>query len=622
MAEVKDRLEDRRTDSYWDDPSNLLVEIEAGEKERNRYIETLSEAIQRYQGPGRIDASESEWNPYNFAYEWMSLVRPQIAFQNPQVRMRSKRPEVNAVQAVALQHWTNRWIRDTHYIRTIERATTMMGFSHGCTLTTVEPYGGDMDDPRSRPRKIVMDPSQFGMDAMARSWEESRLFFHRCVEDRATLLKRAETEDGWDMDAVKRLVSFNEGHKIGRPKSDVDRGEISYWWVWMPGEQPDDSDTHGRVMVIGVETDHVSGDRKPKMLRETQEYFGPRWGPYTMWDFFFVPRSAWPMGPIQAQEGLSRMLNAQARVNMRRAKGRKDLFLFDETDKDAAERIFEARDGSGVGIPGYDKGKVQKESIGGVNEDELAYEQWLDGLLKRGSGLSDAELGNTQGGQTATSDAIAAGGSSARKGFLEQKVYDAVRRDIQTVAYFGWKEKTVVQPLGPEFLQEMANAGFPPDMVEQLGGIPLGWRGGEKSSFDDLEIEIEPHSMARRDESTERNETLQLFQLLTGIAPVIAQTPWMPWRDMLNKVGERFHYDQLGDRVNMDMANQIGAMMFQLEAEAAGGGSATEVQSGPRMSEDVAMKRPTRPAELGKTGGGLPGQNAGAKVGAARRGGK
>lgn len=624
---AQDVSKERLYESYWEQPINVLREIEAGEKERDRNINNLAEALRRYEGPGRGHPGDGEWDPYNFAFEWQSLVRPQIAFQNPVVRIRSKRPEFNGVQAVALQHWTNRWIRDTHYIRTIERATTYMGFTHAATMTTLEPDQGDYDDPRSRPRKIVMDPSQFGMDALARSWEESRIFFHRCVEDRYSLLKRAEAEDGWDMDAVRRLPIFGEGEKVGRPKSDLDRGEVSYYWVWVPGDEDESSDTHGMVMHVAFEHTHT-GDKKPCFLRDPMPYFGPRWGPYTLWDFYFVPRSPWPMGPIQAQHGLSKMLNAQARVNMRRAKNRKDLFLFDDTDREAANRIFEAQDGSGVGIPGYDKSKVQKESIGGVNEDELAYEQWIDGLLKRSSGISGSELGNTGGGQTATSDAIAAGGSSARKSFLEQKVYDAVRRDVMTAAYFGWKEKTIVMPLGPDYLRELVQAGLPPEYVQQLenmGGVTLEWRGGEKQSFDDLELEIEPYSMARRDEFTERSEKLQLFQLLTTIAPVIPQTPWMPWKDMLNKIGDSFHYDQLGERTNIELANEVGSMMLQLEASSMQEKAAPE---SPRMSSDVSPSaggavgsRMTRPSELGKSknAGGLQGKTSGAKLGASQR---
>jgi hypothetical protein len=578
--------------------------------------------IEKFQGPGRLEMNEASFMPYNFYYEWMSLVRPQVAFQNPRVRIRSKKPEVNALQAIALQFYVNRWIRDTHYVRTIERATTHMGFTHGTTMTTLDAYYGDFDDPRSRPRKLVLDPMQYGMDALARSWEETRIMFHRCVESKAQLLERAEKEDGWNMDAVRKLATSVETDSIGRPKSEVDRGEVCYWWCWLPGNEPDESTTHGRTVVLGVQQG-TDGQQKATFLRDWQDYYGPRWGPYTLWDFYYVPRSAWPMGPLQAQEGLVRYLNAQAKVNLRRAKNRKEVMVFDETDTKNAEMLLNAPDGSGIGISQFEKSKFERIELGGVNEDELAYEQWLDQLLKRGSGISDAELGNSRSGQTATSDTIAAAGSSARKGFLEQKVYDAVRRDLTTIAYFGWTEETVVEPLGQEFKQELARMGVPGEFLANLNAISLEWRGGEKTPFDDLELEIEPYSMNRVDEGAERAETLQVFQLLSNVAPLIPQTPWMPWKQMLNRLGERFHLDRLGEEVDTDMAYQIGAAMFQLEQMAAqpSGGGAGKSQ-GPRMSGDVGgspspgPSRMARPSELGKGSGSLPGYNSGAKIGA------
>jgi hypothetical protein len=616
--------EKREKTSYWENPENIRQEIEAAEKERDKRIGKLSNMIRLFEGPGRSETTDDAFLPYNFYYEWMSLVRPQIAFQNPRVRVRSKKPDTNALQAKALEYYLNRWLRDTHYIRTIERATTHMAFGHGVTMTVLDEYAkGDYDDLVTRPRKIVIDPSQFGMDSLARSWEESRIFFHKCVCDKHELLERAEEEEGWDKEAIKKMSTGSNLRDIGRPETSLDRGEVCYWEVWIPDDSPEDSKENGTLLCIGNYA--TSDGQKAMFLREPRPYYGPRWGPYTIWDAYYVPRSPWPMGPFQAMDGLVRALNAQARVNLRRARGRKDLMLFDESDTKDAEKILNAPDGAGIGISQFEGSKFEKVQIGGVNEDELTYERWLDGLLKRGSGLSDAELGNTAGGASATADAIAARGSAARLSFLEQKVYDAVQRDLKSVAYFAWREESVVQPLGQEFQRELVNMGVPAELAY---AIPLEWKGGEKGSFDDLEIEIEPYSMRRTDEGSEQAKTLQFFQLMTQIAGTIPQTPWMDWNKMLNMLGERFYMPELGETVDLDMAAQVGAMMMQQQQAMVAQPKA--VQSGPRMSSDVpapktstpgsGLSRLPKPSELGTTGGGLPGQNAGAKVGAAARG--
>ena len=618
---AKKESDDVELEGYWANPENIRQEIEAAERERDKRIGKLSNMIRLFEGPGRQEVTDEAFLPYNFYFEWMSLVRPQIAFQNPRVRVRSKKPDSNAVQAKALEYYLNRWIRDTHYIRTVERATTHMAFSHGVTMTVLDDYtAGDYDDPVSRPRKILIDPSQFGMDSLARSWEESRIFFHKCVCDKSELLERAKEEDGWDVKAVEKMMTSSNVKEIGRPDTTLDRGEVCYWEVWIPDDSPEDSMENGTLLCIG---NHSTPDGpRAKFLRKPRPYYGPRWGPYTIWDAYYVPRSPWPMGPFQAMDGLVRAVNAQARVNLRRARGRKDLMLFDESDTKDAEKILNAPDGSGVGIAQFEGSKFEKVAIGGINEDELTYEQWLDGLLKRGSGLSSAELGNAASGASATADAIAARGSAARLSFLEQKVYDAVQRDLKTVAYFAWRDNSIVMPLGKEFQNELVNMGVPPELAL---GVPLEWRGGETGSFDDLEIEIEPYSMRRVDEAGEQAKTLQFFQLMTQIAGMIPQTPWMDWNKMLNTLGERFYMPELGETVDLDLAAQVGAMMMQQQQAMAA--QPKTAQSGPRLMSDLkpsksiqgGLSRLAKPSELGSGSSGLPGQNSGSKIGAAAR---
>jgi hypothetical protein len=620
VAETELNEKERDRSYYWDNPENIRREIEEAERERDKRIGKMSQMIRLYEGPGRQEVTDEAFLPYNFYYEWMSLVRPQIAFQNPRVRVRSKKPDVNGLQAIALEHYLNRWIRDTHYIRTVERATTHMAFGHGVTMTVLDDYTpGDYDDPVSRPRKIVIDPSQFGMDSLARSWEESRIFFHKCVEDKASLLERAEKEEGWDKKAIKKLMTASNVKEIGRPDTTLDRGEVCYWEVWIPpASSKSDSMENGTLLCIG---NYSSADGpKSTFLREPRPYYGPRWGPYNIWDAYYVPRSPWPMGPFQAMDGLVRALNAQARVNLRRARHRKDLLLFDESDTKDAEKILNAPDGAGVGISQFEGAKFERVNIGGVNEDELGYEQWLDNLLKRGSGLSSAELGNAASGASATADAIAARGSAARLSFLEQKVYDAVQRDLKTVAYFAWRDESIVQPLGIDFQRELVKQGVPPELAFS---VPLEWKGGEKGSFDDLELEIEPYSMRRVDEAGEQAKTLQFFQLMTNIAQQIPATPWMDWNKMLNTLGERFYMPELGESVDFDIVSQFSSMMMQQQEAMVA--SPQKAQSPPRMSGDVkapsgGLSRLSRPSELGTGNSMLPGKNSGAKIGAAARG--
>ena len=604
MAELRDL-----SPNPWEDPKTVRREIEASEQQRNRLLAPLKEMLEKYEGPGRRDDIADSYDRENHYFEWVSLVLPQTLFRNPKVNVSSKRPSVSQWDAIAVEHALNRWIKDTHYIRYLERLGVDWCFSYGVGMVTVESYGGDFDDPRQRPRTIYLDPGQFGMDSLARSWEESRFMFHKCVEVKRDLLRRAKAEDGWDMEALESLATEQDMEGVGRPKPEggVNRNEVAYWDVWVPELNDDDDETHhGKILTLGM---CVGGEYpQSKFLRKPRRYYGPRWGPYTLFGAYSVPRSAWPMGPLQAHEGHNRELNLHARANSISASRRKTVLLYNESNKETASKILKSKDGEGVGIPGFEKQMFDVFQTPGVTEDALAYEQWKRGALERVSGLNDRAKGQVEGGGTATADAIAQRGSDARMSYLEQKLYDATKRQLQTVAWFYWNNDMIVEPIPDDAKQEIALAGGP-----DLSGVEANWEGGPSNGpFDDLELDIEPYSMQRVDEAGMQARAMQMFQTLLQAAPLIPQTPWMPWRQTLDHLGKVMNWPDVGEGVNMDLANQVAQMMLQMQAMPE---NANKPREGPRLSTysggrgsnggqptGTSMSRMARPSEMGKVG--------------------
>ena len=607
MASVLEMTQ--KAENIWLDPAHIRREIAAAELQRDALMKPLADMLKKFEGPGRDESLVDSYDRENHYFEWISLALPQLLFQNPRCMISSKRPDVAAWDAVALKHAINRWIVDTDFVRTLERVGVDWSFTFGVLMTTLEDYGGDFDDPREIPRSIHIDPQQFGMDPLARSWEESRFMFHKCVVDRASLVARSKSEDGWDKASVETLSTETDIENVGRPKGqDVDRKEVTYYEVWVPElNDGDDEEHHGKILTIGV---CLGASEKPeaKFLRKPRRYYGPRWGPYTIFDAYHVPRSPWPMGPLQAHEGHNRELNLHSRANSNSAARRKTLMLYDETDQATANKILNAPDGAGVGIPGFEKARFDMFSAPGVTEDALAYEQWKRGALERISGLNDRAKGDLSSDASATADAIAARGSNARMAFLERKLYQSIARHLKTVAWFYWHNDAIVAPLPEAALVELNRAGLP------VGPGTMWSGGGNQTAFDDLEIEVEPHSTQRLDEAGMQQQWMQMFQIMLSAAPAIVQAPWMPWKSMFDKLGEIVRWPDIGTEINMELANQVAAMMLQQQSLPEGG---QQKQEGPRMASyagggggkasnggqpGMTPTRPSRPSEFGSKG--------------------
>lgn len=594
--------------SYWLDAGNLRREIQASEAQRNAKISSFADMIRKYEGPGRHGDMANDYAPENHYFEWVSLVLSELLATNPKVTISTSRPTVAAVDALAIESALNRWIEDTNYVRYLQRIGMAWSFVYGVGLTTVEQYGGDFDDPRQKPRVIYLDPEQFGLDPLARSWEESRFMFHRCAERKVDLLARAKVQDGWDMEALKNLATEEEVQGLGRPKADVGRDEISYWEVWVPElNDEDDEEHHGKILTIGV----MSGSTAlPKELRKPRRYYGPRWGPYTLFGAYDVPRSAWPMGALQAHEGQNIEVNLHARANSKSASRRKTIMVYDEKNKGDAAKIAKACDGEAVGLTSFEKSNFEIFESRGVTEDALAYEQWARARLERVSGLNERAKGDLSGSSTATADAIAARGASARMRHLEQTLYDGCTRQLRTVAWFYWHNDRIIEQLPPEAAAQIAEMYGDPRIAE---GPVFVQGGGFQGSFDDMELRIEQYSMQRVDEATMQAKSLQMAQVIPSLAAAAVQFPFMPWDEIFTKVGKAMNWPELG-KVDMEMLAAQSAMLMQSQDPMAP--QKKQVSEGPKLSVDRSgPPRLQRPSEIGQSKpNGIAGYSSGRKA--------
>ena len=135
------------------------------------------------------------------------------------------------------------------------------------------------------------------------------------------------------------------------------------------------------------------------------------------------------------------------------------------------------------------------------------------------------------------------------------------------------------------------------------------FRGGpsdaaKETSFSDLEVEIEPYSMQRTDEGSERQNMLMAVQMLMQAAPMVRQFPEVPWRDVFDSLTESLNLPNLFESYDLDMAQQIGAALMQMQLQA---GQTPSAEQTPKFEGYTKLQG----------AGGLPGVNVSAGGGRA-----
>ena len=575
---------------------DLYSEIESAERLRDAHIASMGDQVGKYHGPYYQERNLQEhYAAENHYYEYISLVVPRLVFDNPRVRVTTRRPGTQDVVAKAIRHGLNRWIRDTKFRKILTELATDMLFSYGVGLITEEENKG------LRPKKDVIDEAtpmwptctripqeRFIIDPVATSWEDARFMGHKWIRDKEDLIQQAKDnpDEGWDLEAVKGLSTTTDAGHLGRKKNDdtPDREEVVCYEIWIPEIDTKDSlggsaGFHGSIYTLAVISEGSNDEKKAAFIREPRPYYGPRWGPYVMFGVYGVPSSIYPLSPLIAIEGQIEELNRHAESASRSAEQYKRLIFVDDTDPKFVQRVKDGTHHFVIPVNGLEKQRVVQAEIGGMTPAQLQYLQVARDRLDRNSGISDAQRGNIEGRGTATEVTVAAEASTIRLAFMKQQFSDAVEKVLQTVAWFFYHDDRVVLPLGPEAERDL--------------GVPEPWLvGGEHdpesgATFDDLELEIEPYSMERSTEGTQQQKMMQLVNVILETAPLVPQLPYVNWDELYHRLGDTFNQDDLGSLIDVNIAMQM--------AQAEGVEHDESKKPQPRLQKDVGKAGKARP---------------------------
>jgi hypothetical protein len=511
----------------------------------------------------------------------VALLAPKIVFDNPRVRIKSKMQGPQATVAQSLESAVNRQIRDQDLRKPLLVVTVDAMFRWGVILTTLETdtARGPMDYLQGEmPRKPMarrLSPRRFGWDPQAIDLSESRYYWHKWVEDKDALLERARTapDEGWNADVIESIAAGAGKDDLHRPevRDAVERNEIVGYELWIKDHRlegapgPEDG-FHGTIFTLAYNQSGETGD----MIREPRPYYGPPWGPYTVFGIYPVPDETAPLSPTVAVKGSVDMLNAKVRAEHEMDMAYKRIGIISAKDPQLQSAIKKTKNG-GIAVANADeiaKNFVQAE-IGGATDQIRMAILGERARVSQYAGISDATRGAVSGAGTATENAIADQSSETRIGFIKQQIQDGARQVCSTFAWYDYYEDRILFPLGDEDAAALAQGGAP---VEEAQGQPMiappeAWyQGGEHQPgsgycFQDLELDIEPYSMERTSEALQQARLATVLEYLTTTLPVLVQQPYVNVEDVTNVVSNVLNMPDLAKLVNSQ-----GVRMMQMIA--------------------------------------------------------
>lgn len=579
------------------DPEELYREILAAERFRASRLDSFSKMVARYHGPGyRNDHPDEEWFPENQYYEMVALGVPQLVYDNPRVKVESRRPGAQKFVADALKMALNRWVRDVDLVGELQPVVTDMLFNWGVMRVVQEPTPDERamhrwrilidDDGRPigqektdqkvstrRPFAYRVSQRKFLLDPVARRVSEARFMGHEFIRSRRGIIREAleDPESGWDLDVLQAMEDGEAAGRYGASADEdsaqledrhenLDRDEIRGWEIWVPEITLEDSPGHaegfnGTLFTITTWEDE-EGSRKIEYLREPRPYYGPPWGPYTLFGVYNVPDEPLPLSPLVAIEANIVALNRRVLAVHRNDIEYKRLVLYDETDTDAAETLAETPDGYFAGIANLEATNVKEVQIGGSTPEQhqgIAIERER---LDRNGGIHDAQRGSVTGVGTATENQIAAEGATARFGYLKKQVARATQNVLRTACWYLYHDDRVIFPVGmPGMPQGMPEPWFQGGTFEE----------GSGATFNDLDLDIEPYSMERADEGNQARKRIAGFQMIAEASQMIPAAPFIKWPLVFEHLGDALNWPDLGSLIDMQMLQQFLEQQGQQE---------------------------------------------------------
>lgn len=545
------------------EPQSFRTEIESAIALRKRVTDLSAQRIAQEHGSQYIDGLAPDIEPHeNHAHDYRSTILPSIAYYNPSVTLKSRRPIVQAGLVEALQMGTNRWIRDVNLVETLRLIGLDMLFDFGVALASLKPVPGNPE--ARRPEITRLSPRRYFCDPQACGYHTRRFEGHLWVRDADDLIAQRDARGKrmYDERLIRKLTDEAADQVPERARLErlgitiTPRRQVVGYEVYVPETN--------QFLVFGYHNEEGG------YLREPRKAFCPPWGPYTLFGVYLVPDQIYPLAPLAVPQSLVEELNAQIDQNTRLADQAGTFHIVNSPNQKLQNVMRRVAPGSIVYLPGFDTSQLAAVTRPGPSREQLDYVDRLRERLDRKSGLTDTQRGEITGKATAYEVATASRSGDKRTRFLQAQFAECSRKVIETAAWYLAYAQTVVFniPVPPvPTVGKGQNAG-------SLGGAL--WREGEElvdgefvggiqegqEDFDwyDLELEIDARSMEMDDDAGSTSMWMNFAQWLAGAAPMMPQTPWVNWPKLVEMTGDRFNVPNASELVNFPLVAQIAGI--------------------------------------------------------------
>ncbi len=605
-----------------EDIANLGTRIKNTDEPRfARFFKVREYVIKRLRG-GYLGEQSPDFSrsvaATNDVLEFMANLESDLAFQLPEAEVYTSKSGAAYAAARGAHHALNRWMEDTRYELQIRQSATnyMVGYSVRCRYLEPKDHDGEIDWPKS----VEVMVQRFGWDTDAASFQEKEYAYQVHEEYQHDLLARAKLENEglspgdpgyWDLSVIEQLKDSPPGEGLLEQIKGTQRptdGKLAWFDIYVPKadatELLSESEKERAHLYHGVQLTVVSdpgggGERKPgfREIRSARPYFGPEQGPYTLIGMQAIPDESIPASVLLLTIGQSIEFNSIVAANNKAARSYANLIFVD--DRRLAQLIE-----SGKHQTVYYKAALTKDSIqniqkGGLTEQELTQEERAERIYYRSVGLTDAERGASEGGITATQDAIVAGASTKRRDGQVNTFHLGIEEDLYGVLWLIYNTDTVIIEEGPEATDEMKavapvffGGSHDPDQVRRYfekhhPEVPLTKEmlaDAPDIPISDLQLRVRLGSMGRKTKMERIQETgleLGLMQVAFGL---LVQYPFIPVAVFKRYLAKKSGIVELPEFIDDAWVELMRGLMIQMQAPPAQSSEpeATMGKAGPR----------------------------------------
>tara|TARA_R110000803_G_C11989495_1_gene321994 strand:- start:48441 stop:50387 length:1947 start_codon:yes stop_codon:yes gene_type:complete len=609
-------------------PSNLMQEVRSAEIARDDILKESSELWDEY-AAGHGKSNSGKAIAENHPYQYVSTHLPNLVYSNPRVNVTTTMPISQKETAVAMRAGLNQWVRDVNLANFLNHTAMDFFFDYGIVLATLEDrpgYHGHSEDVPMTVNVSMITPNQFIIDPACNKAEEARFMGHEIFYDKDDLvdISKEKPELGWNHEMLTLAVTSEReadaatSTKGGTPP----RNQVKVFEIWVPeytlseGELPDswkkasdedeeegeedgqdgqgnpvdpakaEYDTpsraqgyHGTIFTI-LEYQSHDESKQQAYARQPQPYFGPPWGPYTIFGCHIVNKQPFPYSPLQATKKQADHFNKISLAMAADTAAYKKFIL--ATGQDEADKIKNVKNGDVEVFPEFDPGSIGDFEVGGITDQQLRQHSVAADRLDRNSGLSATQRGAPAAGVTATAESIAAGSSDARTSWHKHRFTMATSELLKTVSWHFYYADEIRFPLGQESLKSireesrklLTQDGMNPIEAEQLvNSVELEpiFEGGDRelpgslASWYSLGLEIDPYSMEKTDEALTQKRSLEILKTMSEIIPIMLQTPQYDWAGFIDStIGQSNNMPNLSQYFpsNNGMEDQMSSAMI------------------------------------------------------------